>query len=69
LSRASLERLARELPQDRAEFERTLALQPWRIALVAEPLWRLCSGVAALKIEGYAEGDPKVRLSDESVPQ
>jgi ribonuclease D len=69
LSRASLERLARELPQDRAEFERILALQPWRIALVAEPLWRLCSGVAALKIEGYAEGDPKVRLSDESVPQ
>jgi hypothetical protein len=37
--------------------------------LVAEPLWRLCSGAAALKIEGYAQGDPKVRLSDESLPE
>jgi ribonuclease D len=64
--RASLERLAREVPQDRASFERALALQPWRLALVAEPLWRLLSGDAALKIEGYAQGDPKVRLSDES---
>jgi ribonuclease D len=69
LPRASLERLAREIPPDRAEFERTLALQPWRLTLVAEPLWRLCSGAAALKIEGYALGDPKVRLSDESMPQ
>ncbi len=64
--RAALERLAREIPRDRAEFERALALQPWRLALVAEPLWRLCSGTAALKIEGYEQGDPKVRLSDES---
>lgn len=69
LPRASLERLAREIPRDRGDFERTLALQPWRLALVAEPLWRLCSGDAALKIEGYALGDPKVRLSDESMPQ
>jgi ribonuclease D len=63
--RAALERLAREVPRDRAGFERTLALQPWRLALVAEPLWQLLSGQAALKIEGYAIGDPKVRLSDE----
>lgn len=67
--RAALERLAREVPRDRADFERALALQPWRLALVAEPLWRLCSGSAALKIEGYAAGDPKVRLSDESASQ
>jgi ribonuclease D len=67
--RATLERLAREIPRDRADFERALALQPWRLALVAEPLWRLCSGAAALKIEGYAQGDPKVRLSDESSPE
>jgi hypothetical protein len=40
-------------------------LQPWRLGLVAEPLWRLLSGESALKIEGYAQGDPKVRLSDE----
>ncbi len=64
--RAALERLAREVPKDRAEFERVLALQPWRLALVAEPLWRLCCGSAALQIEGYAAGDPKVRLSNES---
>jgi ribonuclease D len=64
--RAALERLAREIPSDRAAFEHALALQPWRLALVAEPLWRLCSGTAALKIEGYERGDPKVRLSDES---
>lgn len=67
--RAALERLAREIPRDRADFERVLALQPWRLALVAEPLWRLCSGNAALKIEGYAEGDPKVRLSDDCASQ
>lgn len=63
--RATLERLAREVPADRASFERVLALHPWRLALVAEPLWRLLRGEAALKIEGYAQGDPKVRLSDE----
>jgi len=65
--RTALERLARELPQDRASFERVLALQPWRLALVADSLWRLLTGDAALTIEGYAVGDPKVRLSDESV--
>jgi ribonuclease D len=63
--RAVLERLTREIPRDRADFERVLALQPWRLALVAEPLWELCTGAAALKIEGYAQGDPKVRVSDE----
>ncbi|MGC1380783.1 MAG: hypothetical protein WA814_07140, partial [Candidatus Baltobacteraceae bacterium] len=67
--RAVLERLAREIPQDRASFEHVLALQPWRLALVAEPLWRLLSGEAALKIEGYAQGDPKVRLSDDRPPE
>lgn len=67
--RAALERLAREVPPDRASFERALALHPWRIALVGEPLWRLVSGDATLRIEGYAQGDPKVRLSDESSPR
>ena len=47
--RAALERLARENPLDRASFERTLALQPWRLALVAEQLWRLLCGDAALR--------------------
>jgi ribonuclease D len=67
--RAALERLAREIPADRASFERVLALQPWRLALVADPLWRLLNGEATLEIEGYADGDPKVRLTDESSAQ
>jgi ribonuclease D len=67
--RAALERLTREIPNERGEFERALDLQPWRLELVAEPLWRLCTGRATLQIEGYAEGDPKVRLSDEITPQ
>lgn len=67
--RAALERLARELPQDRASLDRVLALAPWRLALVAEPLWQLLAGDAALRIEGYADGDPKVRLVHESTSQ
>lgn len=67
--RAALERVAREIPRDRESFERVLALQPWRLGLVAEPLWRMLRGEAVLKIEGYAGGDPKVRLLDESSSQ
>jgi len=62
--RASLERVAREAPS-RERFEATLALSPWRYALIGEPLWRLLSGKAGLEIEGYAAGDPKIRLSDD----
>ncbi|HZV76199.1 MAG TPA: HRDC domain-containing protein [Candidatus Babeliales bacterium] len=69
VSRPVLERLAREIPQDRASFDRALDLQPWRLALVAEPLWRLLSGDAALRVEGYALGDPKVRLSHDSASE
>ena len=60
--RAALERVAREAP-DRERFEAALALSPWRYELVGEPLWRLLSGQAGLEIEGYAAGDPKIRLS------
>lgn len=66
VSRAVLERLARELPRDRAAFEAALSLTPWRLELVGEPLWRLLSGASGLRIEGYAEGDPKIRLSHDS---
>lgn len=67
--RAVLERLARELPRDRAAFDSVLALTPWRLELVGEPLWQLLSGESGLRIEGYAEGDPKIRLSHESAQQ
>jgi ribonuclease D len=60
--RAALERVAREAPS-RERFEEALGLSPWRFALVGEPLWRLLSGQAGLEIEGYADGDPKIRLS------
>jgi ribonuclease D len=63
--RAVLERIAREAPRDRERFEELLALRPWRRDLVADPLWRLLSGEAGLTIEGYADGNPKVRFSDD----
>jgi len=60
--RASLDRVAREVPADRASFERALELSHWRLALVGDPLWRLLSGEVNVAIEGYAQGDPKIRL-------
>ena len=60
--RASLERAAREVPADRAALERTLDLSPWRTALVGNPLWLLLSGENALRIEGYADGDPRITI-------
>ncbi|HEV7180231.1 MAG TPA: HRDC domain-containing protein [Candidatus Baltobacteraceae bacterium] len=63
VSRATLERLAREVPAERAAFDAALDVSPWRLALVGDPLWRLLSGELRLEIEGYAEGDPKIRLS------
>jgi len=62
VSRASLERVAREIPSDRLAMEATLGVSSWRAALVVEPLWRLLSGELHLEIEGYTGGDPKIRL-------
>jgi ribonuclease D len=61
--RATLERVAREIPQTQEAFDALLDLSHWRMALVAEPLWRLLSGELRLGIEGYAQGDPKIRLT------
>jgi ribonuclease D len=69
IPRATLERVARELPRDRESFENALALRPWRLELVGEPLWRLLSGQGRLAIEGYVDGDPKIRLSHDSARQ
>ncbi|HET9391995.1 MAG TPA: ribonuclease D [Candidatus Rubrimentiphilum sp.] len=60
--RASLERVAREVPADRDSFARALGLSSWRMQLVGERLWRLLSGEGALRIEGYADGDPKITV-------
>jgi ribonuclease D len=60
--RATLDRVAREIPADREAFERALELSHWRLALVGEPLWRLVSGDVQVAIEGYAQRDPKIRL-------
>jgi ribonuclease D len=60
--RASLERLAREVPSAREQFERVLNLSTWRTELVGEPLWRLLSGLSAMRIEGYATGEPRILL-------
>ncbi|HEX5274920.1 MAG TPA: ribonuclease D [Candidatus Rubrimentiphilum sp.] len=60
--RASLERVARDVPADREAFAGTLALSSWRMHLVAERLWQLLSGEAAMRIEGYADGDPRILL-------
>lgn len=61
--RSTLERVAREIPQTREAFDELLELSHWRMALVAEPLWRLLSGELRLGIEGYAHSDPKIRLT------
>jgi len=60
--RAALERIAREVPPDRATLEAALDLNPWRSSLIVDPLWRLLSAQAALKIEGYGNGDPRISL-------
>ncbi len=60
--RAILEKVAREVPPERDAFERALDLSPWRRGLVAEPLWRLLSAESAIRIEGYATGEPRIVL-------
>ena len=60
--RAALERISRELPSDPKAFAEAMELSPWRLELVAEPLQRLLRGEASLGVEGYAQGDPNIRL-------
>jgi ribonuclease D len=60
--RAALDRVAREIPGTRADFEHALELSHWRLTLVGDPLWRLLSGEVHVEIEGYAAHDPKIHL-------
>ena len=62
VTRASLERAAREAPGSAEELGELLGLSEWRSALVVEPLWRLLSGETRIVVEGYAKGEPKVTL-------
>ena len=64
--RAALERIAREIPRDRAQ----LRTRPGAAALAARAgrgsaLAAVVRAKPRFTIEGYASGDPKVRLSDE----
>ena len=61
--RASLERVAREIPSTREALERSLGVDGWRLGLIGEPLWRLLSGEGVARVEGYLEGDPKIVFS------
>ncbi|HVS45204.1 MAG TPA: ribonuclease D [Verrucomicrobiae bacterium] len=63
LPRHALDRVAREVPQDREGYERALGVTGWRLNLVGEPLWRLLCGETVVRIEGYTQGDPKIRFS------
>jgi ribonuclease D len=69
VSRAALERTAREAPRDREGFERSLGVNGWRLQLVGDPLWRLLSGETIARVEGYLDGDPKIRFSHDSANQ
>ncbi|HXP92635.1 MAG TPA: ribonuclease D [Candidatus Binatia bacterium] len=59
LSRATLERVARDLPQSIEELRAVLDLVPWRERLVLEPLWETMNGHRALRVAGYEEGVPR----------
>ena len=61
--RNALERVAREIPADREGLAAALGVTAWRAQLVVEPLWRLLSGEAALKIEGYVNSDPRISMA------
>jgi ribonuclease D len=60
VTRAALERVARELPQTPADLARALDASPWRASLVAEPLYELLTGAVALTVAGAQRGAPRV---------
>ncbi|MGA2392297.1 MAG: HRDC domain-containing protein [Candidatus Lustribacter sp.] len=59
VSRAEIERIARDLPQSPAELAALLDLTPWRWDLVVGPLWEFLSGERVLRIAGYRDGSPR----------
>ncbi len=63
LTRAELERIARELPAGRAELADLLGLSPWRRDLIVGPVWELLTGERVLRIVDYRAGAPRAELS------
>jgi hypothetical protein len=59
VSRAEIERIARDLPQSGVELAALLDLTPWRRDLVVGPLWEFLSGERVLRIGGYRDGSPR----------
>jgi len=60
VTRAALERVARELPPTAEAVARALDASAWRASLVAQPLHALLSGSVALTIADAARGAPHV---------
>jgi ribonuclease D len=60
VTRAALERVARELPKTPEEVARALDASAWRASLVAEPLHELLSGAVALTVADAQRGTPRV---------
>ncbi len=58
--RPALERIARELPKTREEFDDTLGVSAWRLQLIGDALWRLLCGQSSLRIDGYGAGSPRI---------
>ncbi|MEO6991250.1 MAG: ribonuclease D [Candidatus Baltobacteraceae bacterium] len=63
VSRAALERVARELPSTPEAVAATLDVSDWRAELVAGPLHDLLAGHASLSIVGAADGRPRVEAT------
>jgi ribonuclease D len=59
-TRASLERVARDIPASAADVAIALDASAWRASLVAEPLYALLTGAVALTVADALRGTPHV---------
>jgi len=62
LSRAALERVAREAPQTGDALGDVVNLTAWRRQLVVDPLWELLTGASVLRVRGYREAEPRTTI-------
>jgi len=63
VTRAALERIARELPKSATEVARVLDASAWRAGLVAAPLFALLAGDVALTIVDAERGSPRIAFT------